>query len=339
MSKRTQSIRSMFAPSADDLLSADNKQPSLPRVASGAVRSLKDTFSDVERENEALRERLATGQSALEIDPQLIDSSPLADRFVEQDEASFKALKTSIRERGQEIPVLLRPHPTAEGRYQSAYGHRRVRAARDLGIQVKAHVRPLTDEELVVAQGIENSAREDLSFIERAVFALRLEDAGFERAVTQTALSVDRAEVSKLVAVARTLPDDIVQAIGRAPKIGRGRWQAMAEAVKESSSVDRVRALIARSEFKTRPSDDRFAAVLSAATKTPEEQGTARTVLVRAAMPDGREIAQMAKSAKQCKISLDRTKDEGFAEFVMRELPKLYQAYSEQENPEDEGRL
>ncbi|MGB3391204.1 MAG: ParB/RepB/Spo0J family partition protein, partial [Pseudaminobacter sp.] len=169
MSKRTQSIRSMFS-APDEPLSADNK-PIAPRVTSGAVKSLKDTFSHVERGYQDLREQLATGSVAIEIEPHLVDPSPYADRFEEQDAGSYEALKASIREHGQEIPILVREHPSDPTRYQSAYGHRRVRVARELGIKVKGYVRQLSDEDLVVAQGIENSAREDPSFIERAIFA------------------------------------------------------------------------------------------------------------------------------------------------------------------------
>ena len=104
MSKRTQSIRSMFSGQSEHSVDGDIKRPALPRMSSGAVRSLKDTFSDVEKEYEVLRAKLASGQLAVEIDPTLIDPSPLADRFSEQDPASFEALITSIRERGQEIP-------------------------------------------------------------------------------------------------------------------------------------------------------------------------------------------------------------------------------------------
>ncbi len=156
----------------------DARQP-VQRVASGAVRSLKDTFSEVERDYEELKKQVSQGAVPVEIDADLVDPSPFADRFADQDLEAIEALKTSMREHGQEIPVLLRPHPATPGRYQIAYGHRRVRAAGELGIKVKAYVRDLNDDKLVVAQGIENSAREDLTFIERAVFALRLEDGGF----------------------------------------------------------------------------------------------------------------------------------------------------------------
>jgi ParB family transcriptional regulator, chromosome partitioning protein len=42
---------------------------------------------------------------------------------------------------------------------------------------------PSSDLERVVAQGKENSERRDLSFIERAAFAIYLEQRGFERSV------------------------------------------------------------------------------------------------------------------------------------------------------------
>src|SRR4051794_8353231 len=190
MSKRTDAIRSLFAAPQPDALSADNSHTVLRRVASGSVRSLKESFSDIERENEDLRQKIASAALITELDPALIDPSPVRDRFTQDDDPSFETLKASIAQRGQEIPILVREHPTSPGRYQSAYGHRRIRAARELGRTVKALLRKLSDEDLVVAQGVENSTREDLTFIERAVFAMHLEDAGHDRSVVQEALSI-----------------------------------------------------------------------------------------------------------------------------------------------------
>lgn len=326
MSKRTQSIRSMFSGQSEHSVDGDIKRPALPRMSSGAVRSLKDTFSDVEKEYEVLRAKLASGQLAVEIDPTLIDPSPLADRFSEQDPASFEALITSIRERGQEIPVLLREHPSLSGRYQSAYGHRRIRAARALGIPVKAYVRSLSDEDLVVAQGVENSAREDLSFIERAVFACRLEDAGFARALIQSALSVDRAEVSKLVAVARALPRELVDAIGRAPKIGRGRWQSLVDAIGNEPALKRALAVATKTGFTTRETDDRFMLAFAAATKS--EKGPAAGLAPETVTSgSGAEIGKVATSDKQWRLSIRRDRHDGFADYLTAKLPELFEAY------------
>jgi ParB family chromosome partitioning protein len=325
MNKRTDSIRSIFSAPKEDVLSADNSSAPLPRISSGSVRSLRDTFSGVEKENEELRTRLASGLLAVELDPNLIDPSPLADRFVEQDVASLEALKASIRERGQEIPILVRDHPEISGRYQSAYGHRRVRAAKELGISVKAYIRPLSVEDLVIAQGLENSAREDLSFIERAVFALRLEEAGFERAVTQTALSIDRAEVSKLIAVARAIPGDVVDAIGRAPKVGRGRWQALADVVKDAATLKQVRLVTQRPKFSELPTEARFSTVLSAANKSRADQPQPPAPI---SSTGGAEIARVAFTDTHFKLTMSRAANEGFADYLVEKIPELFDAYA-----------
>jgi len=325
MSKRTQSIRSMFSAKEDEAPTVDNKAP-LHRMTAGAVKSLKDTFSGVERDYQELRNKLASGAVAIDLDPQLIDPSPFADRFAEQDEASFEMLKQSLADRGQEIPILVREHPTVAGRYQSAYGHRRVRALRELGRSVRAYIRPLSDEDLVVAQGIENSAREDLSFIERASFAYKLEAAGFQRTVVQTALSIDRAEASKLVAVAKAVPAEIVDAIGRAPKIGRARWQALSDLIQDVNGLDRATDEIKSEGFAEKPTDERFMLVLTAATNPADRIAPAGEPLI-AKTDDGREIAKMTRSARHCRIQLDRNDDSAFADYVMSKLPALYEVY------------
>lgn len=331
MSKRTQSIRSMFAGRGDGELSVDNK-PSLPRVTAGAVRSLKETFTDVERDYQALREQLSNGTVVVELDPTLVDPSPFADRFQDQDVESFDELKRSIAERGQEIPILVRPHPSSPGRYQSAYGHRRVRAVRDLGRPVKAYIRPLTDEDLVVSQGIENSAREDLSFIERAIFALKLEEAGFQRTVVQSALSIDRAEASKLIAVANAIPADLVAAIGRAPKVGRGRWQSLAELLQDAALVAQARSLITQQDFQARSTGERFD-VIQGLRKLPAVQTSVQEQTVRSR--DGIELATLVRSKRLLRLQIDREQNEAFADFLLRKLPDLYDLYIQERSADE----
>jgi ParB family transcriptional regulator, chromosome partitioning protein len=328
MSKRTDTIKSLFTAPQSSALSADNMPAALPRVSSGSVRSLKDSFSEVEKENEELRERIASGAVILEIDPSLVDPSPLADRFRDQDDSSFEALKQSIAQRGQEVPILVREHPEAKGRYQSAYGHRRVRATRELGISVKAILRPLSDEALVVAQGLENAPREDLSFIERASFAMHIEDAGHSRSVVQDALSVDRAEASKLLAVARSVPAEVIQAIGKAPKVGRGRWQSFAELIKDSAALKRVRAAIAESKFAERETDARFLAAFSAATRPsrgePRKEPDEKPVF----SVSGDKIAHVRQADRELKLTIDKNVSTTFAAFLVDQLPALFDAFS-----------
>jgi len=325
MSKRTQSVRNLFAAGPDVVPTAETRQP-MQRVASGAVRSLKDTFSEVERDYEELKRRVAEGALPIDLDPSLIDPSPFADRFADQDLSALEALKTSFSEHGQEIPILVRNHPSETGRYQIAYGHRRVRAANQLGIKVKAYVRELGDDRLVVAQGIENSAREDLTFIERSIFALKLEDGGFDRTLIQTALSVDRQEASKLINVGRAVPGWLTEAIGRAPKIGRPRWQELADILKADGVDVKARKATNDKSFSHKSSDDRFIAVLRAV-KAVDKPNSVRPTALIAKSVDGEEIATLAVTGKVCKIQIDRDRDEAFAKFVMDRIPDLYENF------------
>lgn len=332
MSKRTQSIRSMFA-APEETLPSDARP--VARVTSGAVRSLKDTFSDAERQYEALREQLAKGTVAIELDPALIDPSPFADRFEEQDPSADASLKQSIADNGQEIPILVREHPTKPGRYQAAYGHRRVRVTRTLGIKVKAYVRTLTDEDLVVAQGIENSGREDLSFIERSAFALTLEEAGFQRSLIQSALSVDRAEVSKLIAVAKAVPADIQKAVGRAPKVGRPRWLALADAITDPKALAKVRKVAQTDAFLAAHTNDRLTLLLAAARKKDTNNSAARPASIRSG--DGTEIARVVQTAKVSRIEIDRVGDGEFVDFLVSKLPDLYRSYRHERRDTNDG--
>jgi ParB family transcriptional regulator, chromosome partitioning protein len=337
MSKRTDTIRSLFAQSASPMLSADNSPTEPRRVAAGAVRSMKETFSDIERENEELRARIAEGEQVVEIDPGLIDPSPFADRFEQEGDASFESLKQSIAERGQEIPVLLRAHQAASGRYQTAYGHRRVRVARLLGRSVKAIVRALSDDELVIAQGLENSAREDLSFIERAVFALRLEAAGRSRATIQQALAIDRAEASKLISVAKAVPHDLILAIGKASKIGRGRWQEFAEAVQSAAAIERAQAITASPAFIKADGDQRFALALSAAKQQePKKPSASPVIAIKDA--NGQAIAEIRASQRDVKVTVANSAGSAFAQFLTDRLPELFNEFRSFESSKGESK-
>ena len=101
MSKRTDTIKSLFAARTPTPLSADNAIMAPPRVTAGSVRSVRDTFSEVEKENEALRKQMETGARVVEIDPELIDPSPLSDRLREDADLSFDTSSNRSRNAGR----------------------------------------------------------------------------------------------------------------------------------------------------------------------------------------------------------------------------------------------
>jgi ParB family chromosome partitioning protein len=233
------------------------------------------------------------------------------------------ALVESIRQSGQQVPVLVRRIGHVPDRFQIAYGHRRVAACRQLGRRVLAIIRTLSDQELLVAQGQENSSRKDLSYIERAMFALNLEKRGVGRDAIMLALSTDKTELSKMISVARSVPADIVRSIGPAPKAGRTRWLALSQRLAEVRPDAKFRALLASAEFAAASTDARFDRVFGFLLAKPKE-GAEPLVW---ANPEGRQVVRGARSSKAFTLTIDEAQEPGFGEFLLTHLGDLYETF------------
>jgi ParB family chromosome partitioning protein len=266
-----------------------------------------------------------------ELDPSSIDPSPFPDRLPDDSQVDFEALKKLIADEGQKVPIQVRRHPTVSGRYQVVYGHRRWRAALDLGIKVKATVVALSDSELVVAQGIENAARQDLSWIERALFAWRMDQAGIKARDIRAALSVDDPELARLRAVCRAVPVEVIEAIGRAPKAGRPRWVALATAIGEdSAALDRVRKTLSGDKVSALPSDDRFKLVFTAV-KQPSARSRSELALRSSA---GKVLGKATFAKGDIKLTVAEEHASGFGAFLEEELPGLVERFFAREGAE-----
>jgi ParB family chromosome partitioning protein len=231
---RKDAINSLFLSKPAQSASPTSPARSPERVRSSAVGAMGNSLQELTQGARAaakLHEQLLAGDHVVSLDTSLIDPSPIADRLQAELDPGFDLLVASIEESGQQVPILVRPNPSIDGRYQIAYGRRRLRALAQLGRPVKAIVRELSDDELVVAQGRENLDRADLSFIEKALFAKRLEDAGYDRSVIMAALSTDKSDLSRYIAIARRVPEELARQIGPAAKAGRARWSALVEAL------------------------------------------------------------------------------------------------------------
>ncbi|MEH3147382.1 MAG: plasmid partitioning protein RepB [Methylobacterium frigidaeris] len=283
-------------------------------AVSRSIEGLKSAASDAEQ----MRARLANGQTVVELDPGLIDSSPVADR-IPHEGGGHDDLVESMRLSGQQVPVLVRPHPAEPGRFQTAYGHRRVRAATILGRPVRAVIRPLTDAELVVAQGQENNARRDLSFIERALYAARLEEAGFDRDTIMAALAVDKTGASRLISAAVKVPRDLIAAIGPAPKVGRDRWIDLAAKLEGEAAQAAARAAASGTAFAAADTDARFDRVLRAV-QAPRRADATRSAHALLG-GHGRPIGRLERTARGSRLQID---DAGFADFLAEHLPRLH---------------
>lgn len=293
---------------------------SLPQARpSGAVKAMSlglDRLSAEAAQAKALREELANRETTQEIDPALFSPSIVSDRIPSTSDSRFQELKAAIAENGQQIPIIARPHPSEEGRFQIAAGHRRWRVAQELGLNVKAIIRKLTDQEVVILQGQENGPREDLTFVERARFAMQMESHGFDRDTLSAALSVDKPEISRLLTVAQAIGEDLIVAIGPAPKVGRPRWLQLVKGLEQSGAHDALNELRASSDFGSADSDQRFALALQAVGPT---KGTAK----RRPVSSDR-VAWVEKKGGNIRLVSDNA---SFASFLQRRFPALLEEF------------
>lgn len=307
--------------SRKNLLNLIQVDAELPAKAPVADNKLVGQVANSMREEKArqaraddIEQRLAKGQTVIELDPNLIEPSFVRDRMP----GDIAGLLSSIREQGQQVPILVRPHPTEAGRYQVAFGHRRLRAVQEIGQQVKAIVRNLTDEELVVAQGQENNEREDLSYIEKSRFAHHLKKQ-FSREVIISAMSLDKAEISRMFSIVDHLPPDLIDAIGPAPGVGRRSWQELVELIHKSSGQNATE--IARSqELQQLASQDRFKALV--AKLKPRRAERLADVL---SGTSGQRLAHVKQSKTKLEITIDRTEAADFAAFLLNDAVALFE--------------
>lgn len=206
------------------------------------------------------------------IDPSAIRMSAVMDRIDPSD--GLNELVSSIREHGQKVPVLVRR--TSDGTLEIVYGRRRLLACRELGQKVRATVMEMTDEEALIAQGVENNARQDPSFIERALFVAGIirelgktdETRKNAQTIAYRALQIDESLVSRMNRIASGIPIELIQAIGPAHGVGRRVWEKLFRLCEK----DAARAREVACEIpRNLPGPDRLkaAVTLLTATKPP----------------------------------------------------------------------
>jgi ParB family chromosome partitioning protein len=298
--------------------------PELIRTTAAPVGALGQSLSEFKAQSEralAIERQLAEGQAVVDLDPSLIDPSFVNDRMPTTREAHARLVE-AIRDHGQQVPILVRPHPSKDGRYQVAYGHRRLQAALELQRTVRAVVKALSDDELVIAQGQENNERQDLSFIEKARFARGLERRGFKRDTIMTALSVYKSDLSNMLSVVSRIPEDVVDAIGPALGIGRRGWIDLAERFSDPAVAESVGDLISTPDFLALESDLRFRRVHGVARPSVEQPRIESWTTA-----DGAKLAKIVQSAEKISVTIDRKVVPEFGDFILGRLQSLYEEF------------
>lgn len=309
-----------------------NLSPSMERNrnrgAFGAITRSIDELAEKAQAAKDFETKLLEGETVFDLDPEDIDGSFIADRMG-ADEDAFNELVEAIRQRGQDSPILVRPHPEQDGRYMIVFGHRRARAAMALGRPVRAVVKNLNDRDHVIAQGQENSARADLSFIEKAVFANNLERSGYDREVIMASLSVDKTVISKMISVVKDIPTDVITAIGAARNSGRDRWYQLAIKFRDEMFRDRAGGIIEAPEFISASSDDRLDVLTKwlDVSKPSKDLSSRKPQALVWAAEDRSVSVSLNKTPKRSTISLTEKDNAAFADFIAGQMNSLYEEF------------
>lgn len=295
----------------------------------GAAKSISSSIDELARQ----ASRLTEGETIVEISPDLIDGSFVTDRMKADDEA-FQELLSAIRERGQDTPVLVRPHPDASGRYMIVFGHRRLRVAKELGRPVRAIVKALADIDHIIAQGQENAARANLTFIERVLFAERLEALGYGRETIQSALSVDYQTLSKMLTIPKAIPAEIIEAIGPAKGVGRDRWLDFRKLIERPKNAQTALDIATSPEFAEAPQEQRFDLLfnhLNGASRKPVKKAIQPRPTRAWSAADAQVIGDIRNTGKAFSLALKARNAGPFGEYLTANLDRLYEEFRKSE--------
>lgn len=314
---------------------AESSQLVRDYTAKGASKSMLSSITELA----AQADRLVAGETIVEIDPELVDISFVKDRLSEEGD-EYAQLVEAIRERGQDSPILVRPHPTAPGRFMTVFGHRRVRVARELGRKVRAVVKNLADIDHVIAQGQENSARANLSFIEKALYAgslaaLRYDD---DNSIILTALSINRPTLSKMLSVA-SLPPAILEAIGPAKAIGRDRWYELKQHLDRPSNHEVAASVIGEASFAELSSDERFNRLIERLKAAQSRRVKAKPEKATWQPADKTLAAEISSEDKRYLLAIKGKGPEAreFGRYLTEKLGQLYQDFRKESDAKKDG--
>lgn len=290
----------------------------------GASKSMIRSVNELARQADAFLE----GEQVVDLDPNVIDSSFVSDRLGTDGE-EYQELLQAIQERGQDSPILVRPHPSVDGRFMIVFGHRRVKVARELGRNVRAVVKALDDKTHIIAQGQENSARANLSFIEKALFAKNLETLGYDRETISSALAANAAAVSKMISVTSRISPELINIIGSAPGVGRERWLELSLLFERKAAA--ISEIVNSDDFDSIDSDERFDRVFTAANAKGKPVKKERTTPTAKSWGCSEFAVTMSQKPKQVDFSFKSEKARPFGDWLSERLEILFEEFKQSE--------
>jgi len=292
-----------------------------PEASAGKETSKPNVLSTVLDVKRGL-DHLNSGAAQL-VDPDQISESAIQDRFDLQE--GLEEIVESIRNSGQQIPVLLRQTSNGPKPFEVVYGRRRIEACRQLGIEVKAYINNLDDREALISQGLENAARLQRSFIEQAVYAQKLIDHGLARTDVMQILAVNQSSLSRMLTVTSIIPATVIAAIGSAHDVGRRQWLKLRDIF--ASQDDLSEEGVLRMIDHDLGSSQRLLALIKTLSKAPSPTPNTRQ----------REIAgglvKVRRARNQLTIRWTRDEIAGFADYLDDNIEQLLVDFRSKHEP------
>jgi ParB family chromosome partitioning protein len=286
-----------------------------------------DTVQRLAELEQTMAQAVAEGRMVIEVDPVAVVDSPWRDRHEENlADPAFVELQKSLVRNSQLVPVGLRRRHGREDAYEIVYGHRRVRAARALGMKVKAVMIEVDDRALISAMLVENAARKDLSPVERGRAYRRILQAGLhDRQGLAEILAVSPQQVSNLTKLAE-IPDAVLELVGDWRGLSINEGQRLVAALAGCSGLipddlaERVRASRATPSVRAR--------MLTNGLKEGDNTLSDREGIVLRAR-DGRRLARLSRSGRQIILRFQPDLDATKVETLARRLADLWSELEE----------
>lgn len=208
----------LFQSLVESNINNEDSQPKAPSFpASRPMQKMKASLLDLQK------------SAVQEIRLDLIDQFQFHDRIDVEEE--LDGLAESLRERGQEVPIKVRPIE-GSNRFEVIIGRRRCAAARRLGwVTIRGMVQESDDLEALAAMITENSQRRETSYIGRARLCHRVIQSGVSQSALARTMGCSQAHISQMLRSYKMLGDEVIHAVGDAVGCGRTAWDPLGEAM------------------------------------------------------------------------------------------------------------
>jgi len=204
---------------------------------------LRTKLSEMESEEERRRHN---GELLLELVPADVALSKLQGKFLQRMSGpKFQEFKESLKQHGQTTPIEVRLKPEgAEGPpYELVAGRRRITACRELGIKIKALVKPMDNRQFFTHMQVENEHRLGMSAIEDAYFfQAAIDDYGFTQVELGEMLGKPKNTVSRILSLTK-IPLELVECLQNPTEMSQRQGLELLQAVKDLNAENAAKAI------------------------------------------------------------------------------------------------